>query len=407
MRSFRIGSAFGIPIEVDLTFLIVLPLFAYIIGAQVGTWVGILNDTIGAGLSVAPFTGGWFPYVLGVVAAVGLFVGVVLHELGHSLVAMRFGYPIASITLWLFGGVAQFSEMPEDWRQELSIAVAGPAVSVLLGVASYLAFLAVPATGGLALASVKFLFGYLALMNVVLAGFNLLPGFPMDGGRVLRALLARSRPYAQATQIAAEVGKLFAFVLGIFGLFGGGGLFLVAIAFFIYIGASSEAQQTMTKAAFEGVAVDDVMTPAAEVSTVPADASVAELVEQMFRERHTGYPVVDHGDVVGVVTLEDAREIEEVERDAYRVEEIMSRDLHVIASDDDAMTAFTRMQQEGVGRLLVMAGGEDGEFVGLLTRTDLMTALDIIRTSGSLDVGRDQASATGGAPRPGGPGGRI
>ena len=399
MRSFRIGSAFGIPIKVDLTFLIVLPLFAYVIGSQVGTWAGILNDTFGAGLSVAPLTGGAFPYVLGSIAAIGLFVGVVLHELGHSLVAMRFGFPIASITLWLFGGVAQLSEMPEDWKQELYIALAGPAVSILLGAISYLAFLAVPATGDLA--ALKFLLGYLALMNVALAAFNLLPGFPMDGGRVLRALLASSRPYAQATQIAAEVGKLFALVLGLYGLFGGGGLFLVAIAFFIYIGASSEAQQTMTKAALEGVTVADVMTPADEVSTVEEEASVGELVDRMFRERHTGYPVVDLGNVVGIVTLEDARSVNEVERDAYRVEEIMSRDLHVIEPTADAMTAFTRMQEESVGRLLVMEGGEDGKFVGLVTRTDLMTALDIIRSSGTLDrPGLDRSSVTGETPRP-------
>jgi Zn-dependent protease/CBS domain-containing protein len=396
MRSYRIGSAFGIPIELDLTFLIVLPLFAYIIGAQVGTWAGILNDAFGTALDQGALTAGLVPVVLGVVAAVGLFACVVLHELGHSLVAMRFGFPISSITLWLFGGIAQLTEMPEDWKQELYIAIAGPVVSVALGIGSYAAFVLVPGTSA-TLAPVKFLLGYLALMNLVLAAFNLLPGFPMDGGRVLRALLARSRPYARATKIAAEVGKVFAIGLGLFGLFGSGGLFLVAIAFFIYIGAASEAQQTMTKAAFEGVTVADIMTPVEEVSTVAPDASVAELVDRMFRERHTGYPVLENGEVVGVVTLEDARSVEEVERDAYRVEEVMTRELETIAADADAMDAFTKMQQEGVGRLVVV---EDGEFAGLITRTDLMTALDIIRTSGSLDLGAEEPPATPGTTRP-------
>ncbi|WP_255151073.1 CBS domain-containing protein [Halorarius halobius] len=384
MRSYRIGRLFGIPIELDLTFLVVLPLFAYLIGSSVGTYAELLNEQFGAGLDVAALSGDpVVAFTLGALAAVGLFVGVVLHELGHSLVAMRFGFPIASITLWLFGGVAQLSEMPEDWKQELYIALAGPAVSVALGVVSYGAFTLVDPNGSALLAGTRFLLGYLALMNVVLAVFNLLPGFPMDGGRVLRALLARTRPYARATQLAAEVGKLFAILLGLFGLFGGGGLFLVAIAFFIYIGASSEAQQTMMKAAFEGVVVRDVMTPREEVKAVAPDTSVADLVERMFRERHTGYPVLDAGRVVGVVTLSDAQSVDEVERDAFTVEEVMTRELETIGPDEDAIDALQRMQSTGVGRLLVM-DGED--LVGIISRTDLMTALDIVRESGSLQA---------------------
>ncbi len=397
MRSYRIGSAFGIPIELDLTFLLVLPLFAYVIGASVGRWVGILNDVLGAGIE--PGTLGAEPAVafgLGLVAAVGLFAGVVLHELGHSLVAMRYGYPIASITLWLFGGVAQLSEMPEDWKQELSIAVAGPVVSLLLGVGTYLAFLATP-VGSTALASLRFLLGYLALMNVALAAFNMLPGFPMDGGRVLRALLGRTRPHARATQIAAEVGKAFAILLGLAGLLAGFNLFLVAIAFFIYIGASSEAQQTVMRAAFEGVRVRDIMTPADEVEAVAPDTSVAELVSRMFHERHTGYPVVtEAGEVVGLVTLADAQGVREVERDAYEVREVMTADLETVAPDDAVIDAVSTMQDAGVGRLLVMA---DGELAGILSRTDVMTALDIIKQSGSLDragvpAGRDRGDAS-------------
>jgi Zn-dependent protease/CBS domain-containing protein len=379
MRRFRIGSAFGIPINVDLTFLLVLPLFAWLIGSQIGEWVEILNTTFGAGIPAATLTGSSLSLVLGLLAAVGLFVGVVLHEFGHSLVAMRYGYPIGSITLWIFGGIAQMDEMPEEWKEELVIAIAGPVVSVALGVISYGAFVIVPVDGSLAVASVKFLLGYLAVMNVGLAIFNMLPGFPMDGGRVLRALLARTRPYAQATQRAAEVGKVFAILLGLFGLFGGGGLFLVAIAFFIYIGASSEAQQTTMRAAFEGVTVRDIMTRADRVSTVAADDSVSELIETMFRERHTGYPVERDGDIVGLVTLEDARAVREVERDAYRVEEVMTTDLFTVSPETDVMTALTHLDDRSVGRLVVM---DDGEFVGLLTRTDVMTALTIIQSSG-------------------------
>jgi len=375
MRGIRIGSAFGIPIKLDLTFLLVLPLFAWLIGSDVGNLAAVLNDMFGSAMPVDVLTAGSTPWLLGGAAATGLFLCVLLHEFGHSLVAMHYGYRIDSITLWLFGGVARFAEMPEDWKQEFTIAVAGPIVSVALGGVSYVAFLVVPG----ALPTVQFVLAYLALTNVALAVFNMLPGFPMDGGRVLRALLARTRPHARATQIAAEVGKLFAVVLAIVGLFAN--LFLVALAFFIYIGASSEAQQTVMKAAFQDVTVADIMTPATELETVTADTSIAVLTDRMFSERHTGYPVLSHGNLVGMVTLDDTREVREVERDAYRVEDVMAKDLVTITPDADAMDAISMMQREGVGRLPVV--DEAGELVGLISRSDLVTAFNIIRTRGS------------------------
>ena len=386
MRSFRIGSLFGIPIKLDLTFLLVLPLFAYLIGVQVDGVTELLNGIWDAGIPVDPLLAGPTPWVIGTAAAIGLFAGVVLHELGHSLVAMRYGFPIDSITLWIFGGIASLSEMPEDWKQELQIAIAGPIVSIVVGVVSWAAFVITPS----GFPSIRFVLGYLALMNVALAGFNLLPGFPMDGGRVLRALLARNRPYARATQIAAEVGKLFALLLGLFGLLNFQWL-LIGIAFFIYIGASTEAQQVVMRAAFEDVSVRNVMTPGEQLHTVSPSTSVAELMRRMFSERHTGYPVLDGDDLVGLVTLEDARDVKAAEREAYAVDEIMSTDLYTIAPDAEAMDALHDMQDAGVGRLLVVDG--TGDLVGLISRTDLMTALDIIQESGSLDPGEPTTTA--------------
>ena len=376
MRGIRIGSAFGIPIRLDLTFLLVLPLFAWLIGNDVASLTGVVNDLFGSAIDVAPLTAGSMQWVLGSAAAIGLFACVLFHEFGHSLVAMRYGYKIESITLWLFGGVARFAEMPEDWKQEFTIAVAGPIVSLGLGVVAYFGFLLLPTT----LDPVKFVVGYLALTNVVLAAFNMLPGFPMDGGRVLRALLARTRPHAQATKIAAEVGKVFAFLLGIFGLFTN--LFLIALAFFIYIGASSESQQTVMKAAFEGVTVTDVMTRREDLHTVDTDTSVAELLDRMFVDRHTGYPVLRDGRLVGVVTLDDARSVKEVERDAYRVEDVMSADLRTVSPDADAMAALQQMQENKVGRLPVV--DDTGEFVGLISRSDLVTAFNVIQSRGAV-----------------------
>ncbi|MDG5820039.1 CBS domain-containing protein [Natronococcus sp. A-GB7] len=400
MKSFRIGSLFGIPIKLDLTFLLVLPLFAYLIGAQIEPVADILNEFLGAGIDVSYVTGGLLPWVLGFAAAVGLFVGVVLHELGHSLTAQRYGFPIDSITLWLFGGIAALSEMPEDWRQEFNIAIAGPIVSVLVGVASYVLFFLTPETFG----GARFVLGYLAVLNVALAIFNMIPAFPMDGGRILRALLARGRPYPRATQQAASIGKLFAIAMGLFGLFAFN-IILIGVAFFVYIAASSEAQQVTMKAAFQDVTVRDIMTTAGDLHTVEPDASVAELIQRMFTERHTGYPVVETDGfggerLVGLVTLSDARDIKPVERDAYTVSEVMTTDLKTIDPDSDAMTAIERMREHGIGRLLVVDGRDewgsegafgdpaprtDGDLVGLISRSDVMTAFDIVQKSGSVN----------------------
>ncbi|WP_312910110.1 CBS domain-containing protein [Natronosalvus caseinilyticus] len=388
MTSFRIGSLFGIPIKLDVTFLLVLPFFAYLIGVQIEPVVDLLNEVMGAGISSEAITTGTTPWVLGLVAAIGLFVGVVLHELGHSLTAQRFGFPIESITLWLLGGLAALSEMPEDWRQELAIAIAGPIVSVLVGFASYGLFTVTPAS----LDGVRFVLGYLAVLNVGLAIFNMVPAFPMDGGRVLRALLARNQPYARATQQAASVGKLFAVLMALFGVLTFRVL-LIAVAFFVYIAASGESRQVTMKAAFEGVTVSDIMTPATDLHTVAPETSVADLIRRMFSERHTGYPVLEDGYLVGLVTLSDARDVKPVERDAFTVSDVMSTELKTIEPNADAMTALERMQQDDIGRLLVVDGGGEGDLVGLITRTDLMTALNIIRESGALNPAAEVSTA--------------
>ena len=387
MRGIRIGRVAGIPIQLNWTFLLILPLFAYLIGSQVGEFAGIVGDTFGVAIPAAALTVGSLPWVLGTAAAVGLFVSVLLHEFGHSLTAMHYGYEIESITLWLLGGLASFTEFPEDWKHEFWIAIAGPVVSIAVGAICYAVFAVAPVGAD----AVLFVFSYLALLNVVLAVFNMLPAFPMDGGRVLRALLARNQPHAQATQRAAAVGKAFAFVMGIIGLLNLQ-LLLIVLAFFIYIAASGEAQQTTLKAAFEDVTVGDVMTRREELHTVSEDASVADLMSRMFEERHTGYPVLRGDELVGMVTLEDARSVREVERDAYRVDDVMATNVVAVGPETDAMTALQTMQEHGVGRLPVVDRQE--QLVGLISRSDLMTAFNIIQTGGTPSIisGRRQVA---------------
>ncbi|WP_424013622.1 CBS domain-containing protein [Halorubrum xinjiangense] len=392
MRGIKVGRAFGIPIRLNWTFLIVLPLFAYLIGGQVVEIAEVMNEVAGLGIDAGAVAAGNTPWLLGLAAAVGLFVGVLLHEFGHSLVAMRYGYEIESITLWLLGGLASFTEFPEDWKHEFWIAIAGPVVSVAVGVACY----GVVLVGAGGSDAVLFVFGYLALLNIVLAVFNMLPAFPMDGGRVLRALLARNQPHAQATQRAASVGKVFAFLMGVIGLFTFQ-LLLIVLAFFIYIAASGEAQQTTLKAAFEGVTVTDIMTPRGDLHTVSEDTSVADLMSRMFEERHTGYPVLDGDELVGMVTLEDARSVREVERDAYQVDDVMATDLVAADPNADALTALQTMQEHGVGRLPVVDA--DGELVGLISRSDLMTAFNIIQTGGTPGIISGRQQGAGDEPR--------
>ncbi|GAB7009693.1 CBS domain-containing protein [Halorubrum trueperi] len=389
MRGIKIGTVLGIPVRLNWTFLIVLPLFAYLIGSQVGMIAGVMNDAFGAGIDPAAIGAGTTPWTLGLAAAIGLFGGVLLHEFGHSIVAMRYGYEIESITLWLLGGIASFAEFPEDWKHEFWIAIAGPVVSVAVGVACYAVFALAPVGAD----AVLFVFGYLALLNVVLAVFNMLPAFPMDGGRVLRALLARNQPHAQATQRAAAIGKTFAFFMGLIGLFTFQ-LLLIVLAFFVYIAASGEAQQTTLRAVFEDVTVADVMTRREDLHTVTEDTSIADLMSRMFEERHTGYPVLHGDDLVGMVTLEDARSVREVERDAYRVDDVMATDVVAVAPDTDAMTALQRMQEHDVGRLPVIDGHD--ELVGLISRSDLMTAFNIIQTGGTPSVISGRRRAEGG-----------
>lgn len=378
-KSYRIGRVFGIPLELDVTLLLVLPAFAWLIGAQIETVVPLLNQAFGTEIAVEALTGTVRPWLVGLLAAVGLFVGVALHELGHAVVAMRYDYEIDSITLWLLGGLAQLVDRPREWRHEFWIAVAGPLVSVAVGVGCYLALLAVPA--GMDVAG--FVLAYLALLNVALAVFNMLPAFPLDGGRVLRAILARSMSYVRATRLVTVVGKGFAVLLGLGGIVTAN-LFWVAIAVFVYIAATAESRQMMLDATFEGLEVRDVMSPAADLPTVPPELTVDRLLERMFHERHTYYPVVADGQIGGVVTLEDVQAVDRTRRIGMGVDEVMTPfgELDRIEADSEAMAAFRTLQQSDHDVLLVV---DRGSVVGVVTFENLMSAREIVREHRATD----------------------
>lgn len=355
----------GIPISLDLSFLIVLPLFAFLIGSQLPVYLRLLQ------ISAAPeLLQGPAPYLLGLLAALGLFLSVLIHELGHALIARAYGVQTREITLWLLGGVAQLEQIPRTRGAEAIIAVAGPIVSVLLSGLFGLMRGLVPSSA----AEGQFLLGYLALINLSLAIFNLLPALPLDGGRILRSLLALYKPYLEATRTAVTVSKVAAFALGLLGLLVGN-LFMLLIAFFIFMAASAEAEQTMLSRTLEGLRVRDLMTR--EVSTVPSSLSVAELLEKMLQERHVGYPVVENGRLLGLISLEDLQGASP----QTRVQERMRPPLQV-GEYTEALEALQRMAQEGFSRLLIIDAG--GNLVGILSKTDLLRALQLRAAQMSL-----------------------
>jgi Zn-dependent protease/predicted transcriptional regulator len=369
----------GIPVLLDVTFLVILPIFALSIAGRVDYWAQQVGVADHPSLH-AP----WMPYLLGLITAIGLFVSVLVHELGHSVVARLYGVKVRSITLWLLGGMAQFDEMPRQRGGEAVVAIAGPIVSVAVGLLCGLVLKALPPSA----VPAQFVFMYLASMNVLLAVFNMIPALPLDGGRVLRSLLALRMTHLRATQVAAGVSKVLAIALGLYGLFGGGGIMLVLVAFFVYMAVNSEVRGTMVTELLEGARVADLMSR--NVVPVPAGMTVSELAQVMMRERERAFPVVDGDRVVGMVCLEDLQR-NPVAPDA-RVADVMREHVHTIRPDAPAVDAMQRMSRNGYPRLLVV--DDSGLLVGTVTDTDLLRAIQM-RTTG-LDWGVHDGN---GAPR--------
>lgn len=358
--SIEIGTIMGIPIRLHITFLLILPVFAWMF-ATTDPQTGGFNDVVSVPLR----------YLLGMAASVLLFACVLLHELGHSYIARQHGSKINNITLFLFGGVSSMEEIPKDPRTELKMAIAGPAVSLLIGSALISIneiFRQESMFVGSPYLRLVWLIGFL---NLMLSLFNMIPAFPMDGGRVLRAWLAGRMPYIQATQTAAGIGKMFAIFMGIFGFFYN--ILLTLIAFFIYIGASEEEKSTEVNVILEGVKVRDIMSK--EVHTVTPETTVEELVDMMFKYKHMGYPVVEDSNIKGMVTFTDVQKIPREERKNVKVSQIMSKKLITAREDDDAVTVLKLLTKNSIGRIIVV---NDEKMIGIVSRTDILHAVQLL-----------------------------
>jgi Zn-dependent protease/CBS domain-containing protein len=371
----------GIPVHLDLTFLLALPLLTWLIGTQMDRFAVVL----GLGPDSESLTQGMRPYLLGLLAAVALFASVLAHELGHSVVGRHFNLKIRSITLWILGGMAQFEMIPRKKGTEAIMAIAGPITSLVVGFSSWLLFHLTPEP----FAGTRFVLAYVMHMNIILATFNLLPALPLDGGRVFRSLLALRVPYLRATQIAAATSKFLALVLGFLGVVFLN-IWMILIAFFIYIAVTGESEYATVSTMLKGIEVEDLMTR--DVVTVSSETRVSDLVQRMFLERHLSFPVLDSGSrLVGFVTLQDVRQMKASGRREAEatVGEIMTRNVERIGEHESAFEAFQRIGRSKTGRLVVVDNRE--RLIGLISKTDLIRAVQV-RTVESLENGREKSS---------------
>jgi len=304
----------------------------------------------------------------GVAFVVLLFACVLLHEFGHILVARRFGVKAPDVTLWPFGGIANLDQIPEKPSQEFFIAIAGPLVNVAIAAVLmlYLGSTADPAALMQLDESKTGLLAKLAGANLFLALFNMLPAFPMDGGRVLRALLALKFGFARATQLAASVGQGLAVMLGILGLFGNP--MLVVIAIFVFLAASGEAGHAQLRQVARGAIVADAMITKFE--TLPPQASVADAMETLIRTTQTEFPIVDGGGKLRGVLTRDAmiRALRERGPDAP-VLEVMDTEVPTVPARASLEVAVKALTEQGKSVLGV--ADTAGRLIGLLTVENL------------------------------------
>jgi Zn-dependent protease len=358
MGGLKIATIKGIPIRIHVTFLLVLPLLA--LGfARAFREAARLADVPAQRIAGAPLL--W-----GVAVAVFLFASVLVHELAHSLYALRKGGRVRDIVLLMIGGVSQISEPPKGARAEAVMALVGPLVSLALGAVFYVLHLVVDASWF----GLRFATFYLASLNLFLGAFNLLPAFPMDGGRILRAVLTRSQGPVRATRIAATVGKAFAVLFGAWGLLSTN-MMLILLAVFVFVGANGETQAALVRTAIGKLRVRDLMRT--DVAPLRWTATVAEAAARMVRERRLALVVEAMGEPRGVVTVAAIRSVPH-ERRATTPAVSIAVEAPALFADEDATRVLSRMAESDAGLWPVLA---DGRIVGAVGREDVRNALEL------------------------------
>ncbi|MDX1377471.1 MAG: site-2 protease family protein [Anaerolineales bacterium] len=358
----KLGRFAGIDVFVHATFLLLIGWVGYSHWIEHQSLVEVLN---------------------GVLFILALFLCVVLHEYGHALTARRYGIKTRDITLYPIGGVARLERMPDNPIEELWVALMGPAVNVVIaaGLFAYLYLTGnlVPFEG-LTVASGNMLVRLMAV-NITLVVFNLLPAFPMDGGRVLRAILAMKMEYTQATQIAANVGQGLAFLMGFIGLFSN--TFLLFIAFFVWIGASQEASMVMMRDSVGGIPVTRAMIT--DFKTLSPRDTLAQVVALILAGSQHDFPVIDaNGRVAGILERDSFISALSEKGQSVPVVDVMRRDVPEVDSHEMVESALMRLQESGAKTLPVVHADK---FIGLITSeniTEFLMIRSALKTAGRL-----------------------
>lgn len=368
-RGIQLFRAFDISVQLDYSWFIFFALVTWTFGS-----IYLPHE--------APALTAPLRWSLAVAAALLLFFSVLFHEMSHAITSNRLGFPIRKITLFIFGGVAHMKSEPDEPKTEFLVAAAGPLSSLLLAAAFY--FL-----GGVATAAsadhAALVFSTVGWLNLWLALFNLVPGFPLDGGRLLRAAVWwKTQNLKRATNIAAKLGEGFAYflmALGAVSLFGGRsgwiqGIWNILIGIFLKAAAEQSYQHVLMEEVLQGIKVSEIM--GRDVLTVSEDEPVGELVEKFFHHKFTAYPVLNRqGYVVGLIDLRDVTEVKRADRDRKSVLDLMHLVpiAHLPRPSTHAFDALREMLSLGLQQLPVV--DEDGKLAGIVTRRDIMSMFQI------------------------------
>ena len=364
----KIGSFYGIPLYLDYSAFIIFALIAYTVGFG-------LMPTSYPNLSTIEYIS------IGILSAILLFVSIIVHELAHSIVAKRNGLKIGKITLYLLGGVSEMEEEPPNAGLELRMSAAGPLTSIAIAVACFFGWVASVNSNAPALIQGPVYYSF--LVNAIVAGFNLIPAFPMDGGRILRSLIwRRNNDMMKSTRTAATIGRGFAYLImfaGIYFLFFINifeGLWFLLIGWFISSAASSELNQMIIRRDLADLRATDVMS--SNVDSVTPGTTLTELSSSFLQYKHNGFPVMENGkEILGCVTMDDMRHIKRNLWETTFVRDIMTpkEKLVTVKQADPAEKVLALMAKNRIGRIFVL--DENGNLSGIITRSDLMKTIQI------------------------------
>ena len=366
-KRIRLFNLLGFEVRIDMSWIILVILVVWSLskGLFPYHYKGLSNETY---------------WIMGILGAAGLFLSIIFHELSHSFIARRYGLPMKGITLFIFGGVAEMSDEPPSARAEFAMAIAGPISSIILG----FVFFVLSGMGKIDgwPRPVNGILGYLSYINFLLAGFNLIPAFPLDGGRVLRSILwGMKHNLRWATQVSSRIGSGFGTLLIVWGFFNVltgnflSGMWWFLIGMFLQSAARGSYQQLVTRKALEGERVRRFMKP--DPVTVSPSVSIEQLVEDyVYRYHYKMFPVVQSDRLIGCVTTKQIKEIHREEWKHKTVGEVVAScsPENTIGPDEDAMKALSIMNQNGISRLMVT---QNGHLMGIIALKDMLELLSL------------------------------